>query len=249
MNGSSPEVVNNFIIGGLFGIMSYYDSNPEIINNTIVECETGVEMRAFFDMAVSEPRIINNIIAGCGTALSSLNGAVPSEVGNNLLWDNDVDYSEVARSASDMFTDPRFSNPGEGDYHIASDSPCIDAGTDVPGVPTTDAEGDPRPLDGNGDGAAVVDIGADESQGDGVVPDEGPDEVEPGEEDPVGEDGDPPELDGGTPDDPDFDGGGSRGRGCACSTASSPSEGGAHLFLVACITLALLGRAFHSSKI
>ena len=59
-----------------------------------------------------------------------------------------------------LTTDPAFVNPANHNYHLASGSPCIDAGTtavpDPPGLPTTDFEGDPRVL------GAAPDIGADE---------------------------------------------------------------------------------------
>jgi len=57
-------------------------------------------------------------------------------------------------------------NPGAGDYHLRHDSPCIDAGTnDVPHLPDYDFEGDPRVMDGNVDGLAIVDMGIDEVAG------------------------------------------------------------------------------------
>ncbi|MFH1746162.1 MAG: hypothetical protein ABIG44_03865 [Planctomycetota bacterium] len=50
------------------------------------------------------------------------------------------------------------------DYHLAANSPCIDAGDPALEVAPeqTDLDGDFRQLDGDGDGEAVVDIGADE---------------------------------------------------------------------------------------
>jgi hypothetical protein len=80
-----------------------------------------------------------------------------------------------------------------GDYRLTLNSPCIDTGSDsAPGLPLIDFEGDARILDGNNDGSAAVDIGADEynssvidSDGDGV-PDgddecpEDPNKTEPG---------------------------------------------------------------------
>ncbi|MCP4712722.1 MAG: hypothetical protein GY869_29190, partial [Planctomycetes bacterium] len=47
------------------------------------------------------------------------------------------------------------------DYHLMKDSLCIDTGTNSPlfGLPTTDAQGNPRILDGNTDGYYAPDMG------------------------------------------------------------------------------------------
>jgi len=51
----------------------------------------------------------------------------------------------------------------EGDYHLTEDSPCIDAGTnDALDLPDTDFDGDLRTIDGDDDGTATADMGADE---------------------------------------------------------------------------------------
>jgi hypothetical protein len=63
---------------------------------------------------------------------------------------------------------PRFANPAGGDYRLMSGSPCIDAGgasqsmamQDTLYAPGNDLAGAARPRDGDGNGAAVVDIGA-----------------------------------------------------------------------------------------
>jgi hypothetical protein len=67
--------------------------------------------------------------------------------------------------ADNISADPMFVDPAAGDYRLQRSSPCIDAGTnDAPGLPETDFDGTPRIDDGDGDGFAVVDMGAFEFQ-------------------------------------------------------------------------------------
>ena len=54
--------------------------------------------------------------------------------------------------------DPQFANAATGNYHLVQGSPCIDAGTNLPGM-TNDFDGVPRPLDGNDDGQVLADMG------------------------------------------------------------------------------------------
>ncbi len=66
--------------------------------------------------------------------------------------------------------DPKLLNPEAGNFHLAADSPCIDAGCYIEGL-TQDFEGDLRGYDGSGEPrgeGSDYDIGADEYVG--IVP-------------------------------------------------------------------------------
>ncbi len=65
----------------------------------------------------------------------------------------------LADLGGNVNVDPMFADGG--DFHLSSASGLIDAGTDA-GLPSTDVDGDPRAVDGDGDGQARADIGADE---------------------------------------------------------------------------------------
>jgi hypothetical protein len=47
-----------------------------------------------------------------------------------------------------------------GNFHLRPNSPCIDAGTNLLSLITTDLDREYRPWDGNRDGVAAFDIGA-----------------------------------------------------------------------------------------
>ena len=98
------------------------------------------------------------------------------KISNSILWEDlsneignyhnipTVTYSNIQGGYSgvgNINADPLFI--GSGDLHLTSSSPCIDAGANnIPSIPNTDFEGDQRIIDGDNDGQATVDIGADE---------------------------------------------------------------------------------------
>ncbi len=91
-------------------------------------------------------------------------GAV--SITNSIMWGNEegncsctggctLTYSDVEdeeiTGTGNIFADPLFVDPANGDYHLGVGSPCIDTGTSA-GAPTHDIEGTPRD--------AVPDMGA-----------------------------------------------------------------------------------------
>lgn len=55
--------------------------------------------------------------------------------------------------------DPQFVDAAASNFHLQDTSPCIDAGSNALMASAADLDGIPRPLDGNANGSAIVDMG------------------------------------------------------------------------------------------
>jgi hypothetical protein len=96
---------------------------------------------------------------------------------NSIVWNNSlaevarflgqervsVSFSDVGESLfpgmGNLSSDPKFLDPASRDYRLRALSPAVDAGTNTR-APRIDLRGTIRPVDGDGDGHAVTDMGA-----------------------------------------------------------------------------------------
>jgi len=124
-----------------------------------------------------------NTASGSGGALynlKSLGGSSVFQVTNSILWNNspneiavggsgglptvrycDVNQDGYAGSNGNIRQTPGFLGPAN--FHLTAASPCLDAGTNsAPSMPSQDIDGDLRIIDGDENGTATADMGADE---------------------------------------------------------------------------------------
>jgi hypothetical protein len=152
-------VILNSTITGNTSTHTYLAGGGVVVND-----DGGTDSTSILEVYNS---IIYGNTANLGADLSIDVGGVESRA--------DVYYSDVNginhvkgtfNQGNNLNADPLFVNPADGDFHLQSNSPLIDAGTALvpkpPGLPAFDVEGDPRSVDSDQDGMDAPDIGADE---------------------------------------------------------------------------------------
>lgn len=166
VNSSSPLVADNLFISNYCRAidMTLPEGNsPVVINNTIVGNPVGIHVDARVNTAGQF--YFNNILYGNSTGLEVVFGSAENYptwkynlVAGGMNYQGIPDQTGINGNIS---ADPLFANASNGNYHLLSGSPCIDAGDNAaPLLPTTDFEGNPRIIPGRTNGPAIVDIGA-----------------------------------------------------------------------------------------
>ena len=174
-NATDALITNNIIFGNSAsrggGIYWLGPNGQPVVNNTIADNTAASGSAVFADGFDEANRLTNNILVGSGSQ-AVLECGDFNDLNPPLIIYNDVfnagsgpRYGGICTDQTgqngNISADPQFVDPAAGNYHVQVGSPAVDAGLNE-GAPATDIDGNPRPLDGNGDGVAVVDIGADE---------------------------------------------------------------------------------------
>lgn len=132
--------------GGIHANSDWHLSWITITHNTLVENGIGIAVGQHMTSTLTNNIFVSHTL---GIKLSDVSGVVYPD--HNLFWQNDDDGLV---GTNPVYSDPRFVDADQGDYHILVDSNAKDAGINA-GV-TIDMDMHPRPI---GPG---FDIGADE---------------------------------------------------------------------------------------
>jgi sugar lactone lactonase YvrE len=174
MNITYPLIVQNVIAGNRAtcgGALHWVagPSMPKLVNNTISGNSAtlyGSTMYVEGSNYYGGSILVSNLIAGEGLlpVMYCAEAPGPDLTANDVFNPDGPEYGgacpDVTGVNGNISADPLFVN---GDCHLRSGSPAIDAGDNsFPDLPESDFDGDPRIIDGNGDGNAVVDMGVDE---------------------------------------------------------------------------------------
>jgi uncharacterized repeat protein (TIGR01451 family) len=147
ISSSTARVGNNTLYGTVAGHGGEPDGLPGIAVG--MQLQEGAQTWA-----------ANNVLVHHGVGVSTAVTA-STTLDYNDVWDNGTNYLRTDPGVHDLSLDPWLLDPASGDVHLATDSPLIDAGYG-PGADGQDFEQEPRCVDGDDDGTATVDIGADE---------------------------------------------------------------------------------------
>jgi len=179
VNQSDALITNNFIVGnsaiyggGIAWLVPFGPPGPTVVNSTIAGNSALRGSAVLADGFDAATKLTSNVLMGSGSQTvvecDASNDPNPPLIAYNDAFNADSGplyggiCSDQTGQNGNISADPLFIDPAAGNYHLQQRSPAVDAGLNA-GAPATDVDGDPRPLDGNGDGDPLVDIGADEA--------------------------------------------------------------------------------------
>ena len=195
VNSSGAKIVENVITGnsagcggGVYWATPFDAPGPKLFNNTIVDNNAPLGAGIYASGDNQQVTITNNIIVESDnqTALycTNLRGALMPLVSfNNVFAPQGASYGNQCTNQTgingNISADPLFVDPTSQDYRLQSTSPSVDTGDNGATGPFYDIDilGNPRFVDGNGDGHVVIDMGAYEFGEQLPLADAGPDQT------------------------------------------------------------------------
>jgi hypothetical protein len=147
---SSAQIVNCIFTDNAKGAIVNYNNQPIITNCTIVgNRDFGIANHN------AQLTVSNTILWGNQTEIVHHDNSLISVSYSN------VDQEGYAGDNGNIRQNPRFISMADADFRLSAISPCIDSGSNATAAQiATDFEDGPRTIDGNGDGSAIVDMGA-----------------------------------------------------------------------------------------
>lgn len=115
--------------------------NPYVINNTIVDCGTGIRFRGEQTIRIRNNNITHNVNGIVMTAPLTQDNSVKS---NNNVWNNSNNYIDTSGGINANSFDPSYINYSGNDFRLPVGSLCIDVG-DSTDTPDHDFDGKSRP--------------------------------------------------------------------------------------------------------
>ncbi len=154
---ADPLIINCTFFDNIsygWATIGIWDSSNPIIFDCIVSNNTGTGF-TFHSQAQATIEYCNCYENSSG----SFGGSVPSGLGTIVQVNSNGDPCDIYYN---IYLDPEFIDSPDLDLNLSETSPCIDAGIiDTTGLnlPLYDLDGNPRIVDGNGDGIAIIDMG------------------------------------------------------------------------------------------
>ena len=172
---------NSAFSGG--GIYNSDSSSPTITNCIFQNNSASAYGGGMYNRDASSPTITNcafqnnSAINRAGGGIYNIDSSTQPIITNCILWNDSPDeivnnaatpsvtYCDVQGAlytgTGNINASPMVVNAAGGDLHLAGGSPCIDTGNNAAlFMPSTDKDGVTRPLDGDGNGTAIADMGA-----------------------------------------------------------------------------------------
>jgi hypothetical protein len=155
--GNSAQWGGGLEIGGVYGSEGPISINCTFVGNSATNTQGGGGVSSSSSGVVT---LSNCILWG-----NTYDNGIGGRRGQISAFYAAINYCCIEGGSSgtgNIGDDPLFVDAANADYHLANNSPCVDAGTNHPegGLPTTDLEGIARSLDGDCDGNEVADMGA-----------------------------------------------------------------------------------------